>query len=142
MPNPGEEKEKLEKAAIDVTGSAKRNVFFITNSVTDQEDLACVYTKRVQALKCGERSIKIRQFQRPVRVPEEKPEPPALKESVENFDYHFDSSSCCSSTFYTSSYFPTKRQPGRHVILIEHFFTAIPSSNQEKSRISWYVTDK
>ena len=58
-------------------------IIFITNSVTDQEDLACVYTKRVlqmveQALKCGERSIKIRQLQRPVRVTEEKTEPPAL----------------------------------------------------------------
>ena len=122
MPNPDEEKEKLEKAAIEVTGSAKRNVFFITNSVTDQEDLACVYTKRVlqmveQALKCGEWS-KIRQLQRPVRVPVEKTEPPALKEPVENFDYHFDISSCCSSTFYTSKCFPTKRQSGSHAVQV------------------------
>ena len=105
MPNPDEERKKLKEAAIEVTGSEKRNVFFIANSVTDQEDLASP-TKRVlqmveQALKCGERSIKIRQTQReshkkmahysrsesepggrPVRVPVENTEPPAYPKSL------------------------------------------------------------
>jgi len=106
MPNPDEERKKLEKAAIEVTGSAKRNIFFISNSVTDQEDLASVYKERVlqlveQALKCGELSIKIRQNQReslkkmvhysrsesepggrPLRVPVENTEPPAYPKSL------------------------------------------------------------
>jgi len=68
MPSPDEERNKFKRAAIEVTGSAKRNVFFIANSVTDQEDLAPVYKERVlqmveQALKCGELSIRMRQNQ-------------------------------------------------------------------------------
>ena len=56
------------KAAIDVTGSDKKNVFMIANSVRGQE-YDSVYKKRVLemlqlAAKCGERSIKMRQVTR------------------------------------------------------------------------------
>ena len=106
MANPDEERKKLKKAAIEVTGSANRNIFFIANSETDREDLASVYKERVlqlveQALKCGELSIKMRQTQRegpkkmahysrpesepggrPLRVPVETTEPPAYHKSL------------------------------------------------------------
>jgi len=106
MANPDEERKKLKKAAIEVTGSANRNIYFIANSETDQEDLASVYKERVlqlveQALKCAELSIKMRQTQRespkkmahysrsesepggrPLRVPVENTEPPAHPKSL------------------------------------------------------------
>ncbi|XP_078380120.1 uncharacterized protein LOC144663055 isoform X2 [Oculina patagonica] len=68
-PNAKEEREKLKKAAQEVTGSDKKNVFFIANSVDGQEDHDPKYKKRVlemleQALKCGERSIRVRQTSR------------------------------------------------------------------------------
>ncbi len=68
-PNADEERKKLKKAAQEVTGSDKKNVFFVANSVDGQEDHDPKYKKRVlemleQALKCGERSIRVRQTSR------------------------------------------------------------------------------
>ena len=67
-PNAEKERERLREAAIEVTGSDKRNVFMIANySVRGwQEDHGSVYKKRVlamleKALRCGERSIRMRQ---------------------------------------------------------------------------------
>ena len=67
-PNADEQREKLKKAAIEVTGSDKKNMFMIANSVRGQ-DYDSVYRKRVlemleQAAKCGERSIRMRQTTR------------------------------------------------------------------------------
>ena len=68
-PNADEERERLKEAAIEVTGSDKKNgVFMIANSVRGQE-YDSVYKKRVlemleQAAKCGERSIRMRQTTR------------------------------------------------------------------------------
>ena len=65
-PNAREERKRLKEEAIEVTGSDKKNgVFMIANSVRGQE-YDSVYKKRVlqmldQVLKCGERSIKMRQ---------------------------------------------------------------------------------
>lgn len=65
-PNANEERKRLKEEAIEVTGSDKKNgVFMIANSVREQE-YDSVYKKRVlqmleQALKCGERSIRVRQ---------------------------------------------------------------------------------
>lgn len=65
-PNAEEERMRLKKEAAEVTGSDKKNgVFMIANSVCGQE-YDSVYKKRVlqmleQALKCGERSIRMRQ---------------------------------------------------------------------------------
>ena len=65
-PNAKEERKRLKEEAIEVTGSDKKNgVFMIANSVREQE-YDSVYKKRVlqmleQALKCGERSIRVRQ---------------------------------------------------------------------------------
>ena len=64
-----EEREKLKKAAIEVTGSDKRNVFMIANSMPGQDYPDSVYKKRVlemleKAAKCGERSIRMRQANR------------------------------------------------------------------------------
>ncbi len=68
-PDADEERKKLKKAAIEVTGSDKKNVFFIANSVRGHKDHDSEYKKRVlemleQALKCGERSIRMRQSTR------------------------------------------------------------------------------
>ena len=68
--NADEERTKLKEAAIEVTGSDKKNVFIIANSVGAQEDQDLEYKRRVlvmleQALKCGERSIRLRQNTEP-----------------------------------------------------------------------------
>ena len=67
-PNSDEERERLKSEAIEVTGGNMRNVFMIANPEGGQ-DLDPFYKKRVlemleQALKCGERSIKMRQTKR------------------------------------------------------------------------------
>jgi len=67
-PNADEEREKLREAAIEVTGSDKKHVFMIANSVREEE-YDPVYKKRVLkmlelAAKCGERSIRVRQTAR------------------------------------------------------------------------------
>ena len=65
-PNAKEERKRLKEEAIEVTGSDKKNgVFMIANSKREEE-YDSVYKKRVlqmleQALKCGERSIRMRQ---------------------------------------------------------------------------------
>ena len=100
MKNPEQERERLRKAAIEVTGSQRNNVFFVANSVSGQDD---VYKESVlkmleKALKCGERSIKMRQSQREssknmpgsvsepqgssLRFPVENTEPPAYPKSL------------------------------------------------------------
>ena len=65
MPNPDEQRKRLKEAAREVTGSEKNDVFMIANSMAGQ-DFDPVYKTKVlkmleQALKCGERSIKMRQ---------------------------------------------------------------------------------
>lgn len=67
-PNADDEREKLTSEAIEVTGGDKRKVFFIANPARGQ-DLDPFYKKSVlemleQALKCGERSIRMRQTKR------------------------------------------------------------------------------
>ena len=67
-PNADEERERLTSEAIEVTEGDKRNVFFIANPARGQ-DLDPFYKKRVmkmleRALKCGERSIRMRQTKR------------------------------------------------------------------------------
>jgi len=67
-PNANEERERLKEAAIEFTGSDKKNVFIIANSVRDKE-YDPVYKKRVLkmlelAVNCGERSIRVRQTAR------------------------------------------------------------------------------
>lgn len=68
-PNAKEERKRLKEEAIEVTGSDKKHgVFMIANSERGQE-YDSVYKKRVlqmleQALKCGERSIRMRQNRR------------------------------------------------------------------------------
>ena len=65
-PNAKMERKRVKEEAFEVTGSDKKNgVFMIANSVRGQE-YDSVYKKRVlqtleQALKCGERSIRMRQ---------------------------------------------------------------------------------
>ena len=68
MPNPCEQRKKLQEAAREVTGSEPRDVFMIANSIPDQE-FDPAYKKEVlkmleRALKCGELSVKMRQAQR------------------------------------------------------------------------------
>ena len=68
LPNPDEERRRLKEAAREVTGSEPRDVFMIANSIPNQE-FDPAYKKEVlnmleQALKCGERSVKMRQVQR------------------------------------------------------------------------------
>ena len=89
MPNPDEKRRGLKEAAREVTGSEPRDVFLIANSIPDQE-FDPAYKKEVlkmleQALKCGERSIKMRQVQResPKRSISE-PQGRAEKSPVEN----------------------------------------------------------
>ena len=89
-PNAEEERMRLKKEAIDVTGSDKKNgVFMIANSVCGQE-YDSVYKKRVlqmleQALKCGERSIRMRQTVRKNRKQTRHSESDArVKYPVEN----------------------------------------------------------
>ena len=89
LPNPDEERRRLKEAAREVTGSEPRDVFLIANSIPDQE-FDPEYKKEVlkmleQALKCGERSIKMRQVQResPKRSISE-PQGRAEKPPVEN----------------------------------------------------------
>ena len=65
-PNAEKERERLREAAIEVTGSDKKNVFMI--SVRGRQ-LGSVYKKRVlemleRALRCAERSIRMRQTTR------------------------------------------------------------------------------
>ena len=67
-PNADEERERLTSEAIEVTEGDKRNVFFIANPARGQ-DLDPSIKKRVmkmleRALKCGERSIRMRQTKR------------------------------------------------------------------------------
>ena len=67
-PNADDERERLTSEAIEVTGGDKRKVFFIANPALGQ-DLDPFYKKRVlemleQALKCGERLIRMRQTKR------------------------------------------------------------------------------
>ncbi|XP_022804650.1 uncharacterized protein LOC111341877 isoform X2 [Stylophora pistillata] len=67
-PNADEERKRLKEAAIKVTGSDMRNVFMIANPLPGK-DLDPVYKERVlelmeKALKCGERSIRMRQTKR------------------------------------------------------------------------------
>lgn len=69
MENPGEERARIIKAAYEITECRKNNVYFIANSVADQEEYPTVNKTLVlemleHALKCGERSIKTRQSQR------------------------------------------------------------------------------
>lgn len=89
LPNPDEKRRRLKEAAREVTGSETRDVFLIANSIPDQE-FDPAYKKEVlkmleQALKCGERSIKMRQVQResPKRSIS-KPQGRAEKSAVEN----------------------------------------------------------
>ena len=68
LPNPDEKRRRLKEAAREITGSEPRDVFLIANSIPDQE-FDPAYKKEVlkmleQALKCGERSIRMRQIQR------------------------------------------------------------------------------
>lgn len=68
MPNADEKRENLKKAATKVTGSVLKNVFTIANPLRG-EDIDPAYKKCVlklmeRALKCGERSIKMRQNKR------------------------------------------------------------------------------
>ena len=85
--NADEEREKLKEAAIEVTGSDKKNhVFIIANSVGTQKDQDLEYKKRVlvmleQALKCGERSIRVQQAIR------ESPKKQTRSESDSNMKY-------------------------------------------------------
>lgn len=91
MPNADEERERLKKAAVEVTGSDKKNgVFMIANSVRGQ-DYDSVYRKRVlemleQAVKCGERSIRMRQTNRegPKKQTRHSGSDAHLKHPVEN----------------------------------------------------------
>ena len=58
------ERKKLKAEATQVTGSERRNVFMIANSLTGPEAYSSVHKKRVlemleQALGCGELSIKM-----------------------------------------------------------------------------------
>ena len=67
-PNADEKRKRLKEAAIEVTGSDRKNVFMIANSLSEKH-LDPVYKKRVlelmkKALTCGERSIKMRQTKR------------------------------------------------------------------------------
>ena len=68
-PNADKERKRLKEAAIEVTGSDRKNgVFMIANSVRGQE-YDPVYKKRVlemleQAAKFGERSIRVQQTTR------------------------------------------------------------------------------
>ena len=66
---PDEERKELKAAATQVTGSERRNVFMIANSLSGPEAYPPVHKKCVlemleQALRCGELSIKMRQNQR------------------------------------------------------------------------------
>jgi len=65
-PNADEERERLKEAVIEMTGSDKKNLFMIANSVFGLGNHFVYNMKRVlemleQALKCGERSIRMRQ---------------------------------------------------------------------------------
>ena len=67
-PNADEKRKRLKEAAIEVTGSDRKNVFMIANSLSEKH-LDPVYKKRVlelmkKALTCGERSIRMRQNKR------------------------------------------------------------------------------
>ncbi len=67
--NAAEERKNSKEAALEVTGSTKRNVFMIANSVGGDGDHDPEYKTRVlemleQALKCGERSIRMQQNKR------------------------------------------------------------------------------
>jgi len=89
-PNADEERERLKEAAIEVTGSDKKNVFMIANSVCEQE-YDPVYKKRVLkmlelAAKCGERSIRMRQTLResPKKQTRHSDSDAGVKRPVEN----------------------------------------------------------
>ena len=93
MENPDEERKRIIKAAYEITECRKNNVYFIANSVLDQEEYPTMYKTHVlemleHALKCGERSIKTRQSQResPKKYSRAVSEPPGegLRFPVEN----------------------------------------------------------
>ena len=75
--NANEARKRLKEAAIEVTGSDKKNgVFVIANSVRGEE-YDSVYKKRVlkmleQAIRCGERSIRMRQVTRSRESPKKQ----------------------------------------------------------------------
>lgn len=67
--NTDEERKRLREAAIEVTGSDRRNVFLIANSFRGPQDYSPIYKERVlqvvlKSLKCGELSVKMRQNER------------------------------------------------------------------------------
>lgn len=67
--NADDERKRLMEAAIEVTGSDRRNVFLIANSFSKAQDYPLVYKERVlqvvlKSLKCGELSVKMRQNKR------------------------------------------------------------------------------
>lgn len=67
--NTDEERKRLREAAIEVTGSDRRNVFLIANSFSGPQDYSPIYKERVlqvvlKSLKCGELSVKMRQNER------------------------------------------------------------------------------
>jgi len=94
--NADEEREKLKKKALEVTGSLKKNVFMIANSVEGQE-YDSIYRERVLkilelAAKSGERSIRMRQatrenLRRPTRASESDAGVKCPVENTEEPDY-------------------------------------------------------
>ena len=70
--NADDERKRLIEAAIEVTGSDRRNVFLIANSFSKPQDYPPVYKERVlqvvlKSLKYGELSVKMRQNNRETR---------------------------------------------------------------------------
>ncbi|XP_068686254.1 uncharacterized protein [Montipora foliosa] len=93
--NPEAERKRLREAAMEVTGSDRRNVYFVVNSFGDPKDYSPVYKKCVmqvveEALKCGERSVKMRQVYREGskttarKMRETKPQARKFKKPQEN----------------------------------------------------------
>lgn len=67
--NADDERKRLMKAAMEVTGSDRRNVFLIANSFSKPQDYPPIYKERVlqvvlKSLNCGELSVKMRQNKR------------------------------------------------------------------------------
>ena len=93
LPNPDEERRRLKEAAREVTGSEPRDVFMIANSIPNQE-FDPAYKKEVlnmleQALKCGERSVKMRQVEPCPAL--------AMKSRVSSLLTYFHTSQRCGS---------------------------------------------
>lgn len=94
--NADEEREELKKKALEVTGSHKKNVFMIANSVKGKE-YDSIYRKRVLKIleltaKSGERSIRMRQatrenLRRPTRASESDAGVKCPVENTEEPDY-------------------------------------------------------